>query len=206
VPTVFRVAVRDSATNEAGQMATVTAPYAVKGVTKQAKVSFIGGDLFRVVIPAQVAGTVVTVTPTAVDRASLTTIAPPIVLTIGTPPVTGDGGAGGDTGVGPGAAGTGEPGEAGSGGELTTEGGSAGKAGSAGSSSGGKGGAATGGNDTAGAAGADNGEGGAGSSKPAASDDGCSCSMIPSTQGKSTALLGLGLAMLGLVRRRRNGK
>jgi hypothetical protein len=201
VPTVFRVAVRDSATNEAGQMATVTAPYTIKGVTRQAKVSFIGGDLFRIVIPAQVTGTVLTVTPTAVDRVHLSRAATPIVLTFGTPPVTGEGGAGGDTSELPGVAGTAA--EAGSAGEPTSAGGSGGKSASAGSSTGGKAGPVSG--DNAGAAGEDIGAGGSSSAKPS-SDDGCSCSMIPSRQGKSAALLGLGLAMLGLVRRRRGGK
>ncbi len=125
-PTVFRVAVRDSATNEAGQMATVTAPYTINGVTKQAKVAFIGGDLFRIVIPAQVNGTIVSVSPTAVDRAKLKTVATPIVFTVGTLPSTGEGGAGGET-DNPGAAGSTEPAEAGSAGEPVTAGGSGGK-------------------------------------------------------------------------------
>ncbi|MES1178483.1 MAG: VCBS repeat-containing protein [Myxococcales bacterium] len=208
VPVAFRVAVRDSATNEAGQMATVTAPYTVKGVTKQAKVAFVGGDLFRIVIPAQVAGTVVTVTPTAVDRAKLTTSATPIVFTVGAPPMTGDAGAGGDGSETPGAAGNGEPvGDAGSAGEpavIGGSGGSGGKTGGAGSSNGGKAGAALG-SENAGAAGEETGAAGSSPAKPS-SDDGCSCSMIPSSRGKSTALLGLGLAMLGLVRRRRSQK
>ena len=211
--TVFRVAVRDSATNEAGQMATVSAPYTIKGITRQAKVAFVGGDLFRIEIPAQVDGTVATVTPTAVDHAKLTTTATPIVLTFGTPPDTGEGGAGGDTTT-PGAAGSTEPSaEAGSAGDTTTvttggasgssNGGSAGKA-SAGSGNTGKAGAVSS-TDNGGAAGEDSGEAGS-SPSPVASGDGCNCSMLPATQGKSTALLGLGLAMLGLVRRRRHGK
>ncbi|MET0795190.1 MAG: VCBS repeat-containing protein [Polyangiaceae bacterium] len=216
VPTVFRVAVRDSATNEAGQMATVSAPYTIKGVTKQAKVAFIGGDLFRVVIPAQVAGTVVTVTPTAVDRAKLSTSATPLVLTIGAPPVTGEGGAGGDTTDVPGAAGSTEPtADAGSAGEPTSAGGSSGNSGgggsagkaSAGSSSGGKGGALiSGGSDSGGQADEDAGEAGSSPSKPSSSDDGCSCSVLPATHSRSSALLGFGLGLLGLVRRRRNTK
>ena len=197
--TVFRLAVRDSATNEAGQMATVTVPYAIKGVTKQAKVAFIGGDLFRVVIPAQPDGTAMTVTPTAVDRAGKTTVATPIALTVGT--VTGEGGAGGETSE----AGTGGTPEAGGeAGSPTAPGGGTG-GGSAGSSTGGKGGAVSGGSDNGGAA--DAGESGA-SPTPVnnSGDDGCSCSMIPANKNSSAVLLGFGLAMLGLARRRRGAK
>jgi hypothetical protein len=119
--------------------------------------------------------------------------------------VTGEGGAGGDNSVTPGAAGTIEPAaDAGTAGEPNDVQGGSSSGGKAGASSGGKAGAVSSGN--AGAAGEDNAEAGAGPSKPSASDDGCSCSMLPSSQGKSSALLGLGLAALGLVRRRRSGK
>jgi len=204
--TVFHLAVRDSATNEAGQMATVTVPYTIKGVTKQAKVAFVGGDLFRVVIPAQVDGTLITVTPTAVDRAKLTTKATPILLTVGTPPVVvGDGGSAGETSEA-GAGGTVEAagGEAGSTAEIP-EGGTGG---GAGASSGGKGGKSGAGASSGGASsGADAGEAGATTTPTGASgDDGCSCSIVPSHQKRGAVLLGFGLSLLGLVRRRRNRK
>jgi hypothetical protein len=90
---VLHVAVSDSATNQAGQMATLTVPCTVNGLTKQAKVSFIGGDLFRVTIPAQADGTVLSYAPTAVDRAKLEKHVS-LVLIVGTPPpVMGVGGA-----------------------------------------------------------------------------------------------------------------
>lgn len=197
-PIVFRVAVRDSATNEAGQMATVTAPYTIKGVTKQAKVSFIGGDLFRVVIPAQADGTVVSVAPTAVDRANKTTVASAMVLDVGTPPVVGgEAGAGGDDGE---AAGSTSAPEGGAAGAVESTGGTGG-GGKGGSSSGGKGGAVSGDNGGS----EDAGQAGSPSTPSSGDDDGCSCSMLPATQGRSTALLGFGLALLGLVRRRRSG-
>jgi len=51
-PTVFRMAVRDSATNDAGQMVkSVSVSYSVNGAeAKVAKAVFVGGDLFRVSI------------------------------------------------------------------------------------------------------------------------------------------------------------
>lgn len=190
--TVFYLAVRDAATNEAGQMATVTVPFKSNktAATRQASVTFVGGDLFRVSIPAQVAGTVITYTPTAVDRAKLSATADPVTLTFGTPPMMGEGGAAGEPGGGEaGAAGSVDvPGEAG----APSQGGQPG----AGSNSGGS----AGNSEEAGAPS----EGGGAGTAGGASDDGCGCSTVGGGSQRSAALFGFGLALLGLVRRRRN--
>lgn len=200
--TVFYLAARDSATNEAGQMVTVSVPFTSNktAATRQASVAFVGGDLFRVSIPAQVDGTVITYTPTLVDRAKLTTTSTPVVLTFGTPPVTGDGGAAGapvtgDAGASTaGAAGSEEqPGDAG----APSQGGQPG----AGSSAGGRAGSG----DAAGEAGSTSEGGGAGSSS-SKDDDGCGCSTVGGNGQRSATLFGLALALVGLVRRRRNQK
>ena len=217
-PIVFRMAVSDSATNQAGQMATVTVPYTIKGLTKQAKVSFIGGDLFRVTIPAQADGTVLSYAPTAVDRAKLEHHVS-LVLIVGTaPPVIGTGGAI-NTNEG-GASGANERGESGASGAH--EGGASGEpsiaTGSGGTQLGsgtgvpslpraGSGGQASMGTPSGGTGGAlpDGGEAGADdSSSPssASSKDGCSCSMIPTNGTGGILQLGLGLSLLGLARRR----
>ncbi|HYP77370.1 MAG TPA: VCBS repeat-containing protein [Polyangiaceae bacterium] len=197
---VFHVAVADSATNQAGQMALVSVPYTVKGQTKQAKVSFVGGDLFRVVIPAQPDGTEVSYEPTAVDRAKLTTKLSK-VLYVGTPPVTGAGGEGGAADVAQGGQGGATYAASGSGGTDTDEGGAPAMP-SGGASVGGMSSAGTG------AAGSAHEGGDAGSSDgpgptPSGSDDGCSCSMLPSSDSGGIFGLGLGLALLGFARRRR---
>jgi len=197
-PLVFHVAVSDSATNQAGQMATLSVPYTIKGTTKQAKVTFIGGDLFRVTIPAQADGTVVSYTPTAVDRAKHMSQLSKL-LYVGTPPVMT--GAGGEAGAAEGGE-SGQPGiAAGSGGtdDSVSEGGS--QIPSAGSA-----GKAVAGTSAGGAAHA-GGEAGAsdnpGSSSSPSSDDGCSCSLLPANGNRGMMGLGLGLALLGLARRRR---
>jgi len=200
-PIVFHVAVSDSATNQAGQMATLSVPYTIKGSTKQAKVTFSGGDLFRVTIPAQADGTVVDYALTAVDRAKLSSTVSK-VLNVGTPPVViGAGGEGG----------TGDGGASGEGGTPSVAAGSGGTAagsqgGTPSAPSAGAGGKASGGTSTGGAS-HDAGEAGE-SDTPAPSsssnsDDGCSCSMIPANGNRGLVGLGLGLALLGLSRRRR---
>ena len=70
-PTVIRYALRDSVTNEAGQMIKATSvTYNLAGGTaKTVKGTFYGADLFRATIPAQAAGAVVTVKISATDRA-----------------------------------------------------------------------------------------------------------------------------------------
>jgi len=212
-PIVFRVAVSDSTTNQAGQMATLTVPYTIKGQTKQAKVTFIGGDLFRVTIPAQADGTVVNYAPTAVDRAKLTSKISQ-VLYVGTPPVGGDGGDGGQGG-------NAEVGGGGEGGEVSAAAGSGGSAveGEAGSTSGlpsaGTGGKPTSsgkptGGTHAGGASHEGGEAGSSDalepSSTASDDDGCSCSMVPISGGRGIVGLGAALTLFGLARRRQRSR
>ncbi|HET7544807.1 MAG TPA: VCBS repeat-containing protein [Polyangiaceae bacterium] len=206
---VFHVALSDSATNQAGQMATLSVPYTIKGQTKEAKVSFVGGDLFRVTIPPQADGTVLSYTLKAVDRTKLSTTLSK-VLYVGTPPVVlgagGEGGTGGaDASAGADAGGAaGERGLApGSGGsDFESEGGAPASPGAGGEPAGGKptGGTSAGGaSSEAGEAGS-NEDPGAG---PGSSDDGCSCSLLPSTASHGVWGLYLTLSVLGLARRRR---
>jgi hypothetical protein len=199
-PIVFHVAVSDSATNQAGQMAAVTVPYTIGALTKEAKVTFVGGDLFRVTIPAQVNGTVVNYSLTAVDRAQLTTTLSK-VLYVGTPPVVGAGGAGGAGGEGgEGGSAVSEPG--GAGGEAPVSG----AGGAPDTPSGGFGGKPSGGTNAGGAS-HEGGEAGAsvgpGPDSGSSSDDGCSCSMVPENGSRSALGLGLALTLLGVARTRR---
>jgi len=206
---VFHVALSDSATNQAGQMATLSVPYTIKGQTKQAKVSFIGGDLFRVTIPAQADGTVVNYTLTAIDRAKLSNTLTK-VLYVGTPKGVGGEGGSAEEGAG-GAGGSGGAGEepnaaAGNGGSDSSS-----EGGAPASPSAGGGGKPSNGKPMAGAsAGGASSEGGAAGSNeaplpsPGASDDdGCSCSMLPSSASHGVLTLTLALSLLGLARRRR---
>lgn len=263
-PTIVRAAVRDRVTSEVGQEVTgVTLTYTIAGSSaKNVKGSFIGGDLFRMVIPVEPPGTAITYTLSTTDRAANTTTTAPVTITI--PAATGGGGAGGTGGLG-GAGGLGGT-VGGSGGTGGTTGGSGGLSGTFGGSGGtggttaGSGGTAGGGETagggvTAGEAGttevtppAEGGEGGtteeagatsvggsssagkggaggktststggeteaAGTSDttpPAGGttkdDGGCSCSTVPSHQNNSALLAGLGVAIFGLSRRRRNKK
>jgi MYXO-CTERM domain-containing protein len=209
VDTVLYMAVRDSATNEAGQMVrSVVVNYvtktATKTSTKSAKASWVGGDLFRAVIPAQADGTELTLTPTVTDRVGLVTSAPDMVFELGTQPPVAEGGAAGAPSSTPveeaGAAGAESLGEAGIGG--VSEGGSkssggGGKGGSGGKSSGGSGGTV--------AEGGEAGETGtAGKASSSSDDSGCSCSTAPATRSHGAVMLGFGLALLGLGRRRRH--
>ena len=208
-PIVFHVAISDSATNQAGQMAVLTVPYTVKGVTKEAKVSFAGGDLFRVVIPAQPNGTALDYTLNVRDRAKLTTKLSK-TLYVGTPlPVVGVGGAGGESGeggtveVGAGGEGGADPSIAAGSGGTDFESGGAPAAPDIGAGTGGKpsGGASAGGTSPAG------GEAGANESPASDSgssgDEGCSCSTVSSRNGHSVVVgLGLALTLLGVSRRR----
>jgi len=191
-PIVFHVAVSDSATNQAGQMAAVTMRYTIAGVTKDAKVSFSGGDLFRVTIPAQPDGTLVSYALTAVDRAKLRTTLSK-VLSIGTPPVViGAAGEGGVSGAGA------RPEIGGVGGAPAGPSGGDGGTPPSGAPSGGK---------NAGGASHEGGEAGANDTprpdSSSSSDDGCSCSMVPTSGSRSIVGLGFALALLGLARRRR---
>jgi hypothetical protein len=85
-PIVFHVAVRDSVTSETGEaVKDVTVAFTTGSSSDSVKARFIGGDLFRVVIPAQPNGTTLTVTPSATDRQGNVGSAAPISLLVGTP-------------------------------------------------------------------------------------------------------------------------
>jgi hypothetical protein len=86
---VFHVAVRDSVTSETGEeVKDVTVAFETATSSESVKARFIGGDLFRVVIPAQSNGTTLTVTPSATDRQGNVGSAVPIALLVGTPTLT----------------------------------------------------------------------------------------------------------------------
>jgi MYXO-CTERM domain-containing protein len=229
---VVHYALRDNVTNEQGQMIKATSiTYSVgSGTPKTVKGSFYGADLFRATIPAQAAGAVVSYKLSATDRAGNigysaaltytvpTPAPPPVVVGVGgsggfggSTPIAGSGGASAGTGGATG--GTGGGGEAGA-----AEGGEAGEPSSAGGktsvggaspSTGGKpGGKAGSSSSVAGSGEAGEPTGSAGKGHYETVDEGgCAVSTAtPATQGRGAALLGLGLAMLGLVRRRRNSK
>jgi hypothetical protein len=85
-PIVFHVAIRDSVTSETGeQVKDVTVGFEAAGSSDSVKARFIGGDLYRVVIPAQPSGTTLTLTPSAADRRGNVGSAAPISLLVGTP-------------------------------------------------------------------------------------------------------------------------
>ena len=226
-PTVIRFALRDSATNETGQMVkSATVSYAVAGgALKTLKAAFYGSDLFRASIPAQPAGTTVTFSLTATDRFNNVGTSPSMTYTVPVPS-TGSGGAGGGGGASAGGAGgasAGTGGEVASGGRATGEAGAGeagapdesggtsagGSTGKGGSSAGGKAGAATAaGGETGAEAGDTSTAGGAGKTTQVSTDDGgCTISIpVQGSKGRGAAVFGLGLAMLGLSRRRRNRK
>jgi hypothetical protein len=67
-PVVFRFAVSDSHTSETGQhVKSVSVDLVVAGQHTKVDAKFMGGDLFRAVLPAQTAGTSFTATPHATD-------------------------------------------------------------------------------------------------------------------------------------------
>ncbi|HEX2872643.1 MAG TPA: FG-GAP-like repeat-containing protein [Polyangiaceae bacterium] len=107
-PLVFHVAVTDSVTSETGEMVKdVSVVYLGNKVSGKVKAKFIGGDLFRVEIPAQAVYTTVTLTPQATDRAGNKGFATPIsVFVLPAPVAGGDGGAAGAPGGEGGMAGT----------------------------------------------------------------------------------------------------
>ncbi|MES1176395.1 MAG: FG-GAP-like repeat-containing protein [Myxococcales bacterium] len=239
-PTVIRFALRDSATNEQGQMVkSASVTYKITGgTTKTVKATFYGSDLFRGTIPAQPAGTEITVTLSATDRVGNVGTSAPFTFTVPTPITPGGsggagsggaGGSGGSAGAPAGAggmlggaggtaggtvAGTGGSGEAGTpdvgdAGEPGIPEGGTSAGGGGGKSSGGKAGASVAGGAETGDAGETSVPGGAGKGSTSVSTDDGGCSIAtpaPVTKGRGAALLGLGLAMLGLVRRRRNSK
>ncbi|MEI9939146.1 MAG: FG-GAP-like repeat-containing protein [Pseudomonadota bacterium] len=234
-PTVIRYALRDNVTNETGQMIKATSvTYSIAGGTpKTVKGTFYGADLFRATIPAQAAGATINYTLSATDRAGNVGTSAPLSFTVPTPvppPVVATGGSGGgggsDATAGSGAttAGTGgtsagaggtsaggsgdaEAGEAGESSEPSVGGRTS--AGGASTGTGGKaGGKAGSGSSVAGSGDAGEPTGTAGTGHFESVDDG-GCSVTtstPATKGRSAVLLGFGLAMLGLIRRRRNSK
>lgn len=227
-PTVVRFAVRDNVTSDAGQFVkSASLVYKTAGgALKTVKAVYSGGDMFRAVIPALPAGTDLSYQVTATDRGGIVGTSAFTVVKVlvpDAPPAGGSGGTGsggasaGTGGTATGSAGTGgtagrgevggEAGEIGVAGE-TGEAGETGVGGSvaAGGSTGRAGSTASGGS-TTGEAGSTESAGTAGTGHLVADDDGgCSVTTAPSSKGRGAALLGLGLAMLGLVRRRRNGK
>ena len=83
-PTVLRMAVSDAHTSETGQhVREVGLSVAVAQQTTPVIARFIGGDVFRAVIPAQPAGTVITVTPTATDRQGNKATRAPLRIVVG---------------------------------------------------------------------------------------------------------------------------
>ncbi len=178
-PIVMHMAVTDSYTSDTGEeVKSVYVSYKVDGGKAiKAPAKFVGGDLFRVAIPAQPPGTTLEITPTAIDRVDLTGTAPPITLSL--PGPTGEGGEGGLPEVGGEA---GEPAVGGSsagsptggtaGGVVVTEGGTAGEESTV--------------------------------TPVAKSDDDCSCSVVGHPASKVPPLLaGLAVAFYALRRKRR---
>jgi len=203
-PTVLRFAVLDGYTSDTGEhVKSASVSYTVNGgAAKTIPAKFIGGDLFRVVIPAQPDGTLVQVTPTAVDRVGLVGTAAPVTLAFGVIPGGGGGGTGGGGRSG-GEAGEAEPGLAGAGGEAEG-GGPTVPSGGAPTSTGGAsstGGKAAGGGATP-DAGASGDPGAAGSSPGSSDDDGCGCSVAGQPSSAAPLLASLGLALLAFRRKR----
>lgn len=225
---VMRLAVRDAVTSETGDMVkdvsvVYSSPFGGNG---KVKAKFIGGDLFRAVIPAQPAYTTVTLAPQATDRHGIKGFGTPVSVTVLPVPIDdGEGGAGGEPPVvvGDGGAG-GEPPVMGEGGMPTVpvETGMAGmpdepEPGAAGSSAEPEAGASSGASSSGGGGAVSSGamsssEGGAPSAgtagKPSkgSSDDG-GCTVASSAPGSNPGglLAAFGLVMAaGLRRRKRN--
>lgn len=229
-PTVVRFAVKDNVTSDTGSMVkAVGITYSLTGgASKTVKATYVGGDIFRAVIPALPAGSELKYAATATDRAGNagTSAAKTVkVFLPDTPPATGGaGGMGGSTstagsGGAPAAGGTDAGGSGGTAGREAMAGdtGVAGEAGAPMETGGrdGEGGSGTAGSPTGAAgeepmgdAGSEPGTGGkSGGGSVVVDDGGCSVSSsTPASKGRGAALVGLGLAMIGLVRRRRSGK
>ena len=219
-PIVVRFAVRDAVTSETGDMikeasVVYSTPFGTSG---KVPATFIGGDLFRAVIPAQPPYTTITLTPQATDRRDLKGFGSSVAVTVKALSSEGEGGAAG---------GGSEPGEGGVGGEppVVSEGGSGGDLpGSAGMSSepepstGGVGeepgasgtstGATSGSTSTPSEGGAPH-DGGAPSiagtsGRPSSSgDDGCSVASTAASSSGTGWLSALGLALMAGRRRRK---
>lgn len=100
-PIVMNMAVTDSVTSETGEMVKdVSVVYLGTKVSGKVKAKFIGGDLFRAVLPAQAAYTTITFTPQATDRGGNKGFATPISVFVVPRPAPDPGGDGGAGGVG----------------------------------------------------------------------------------------------------------
>lgn len=86
-PIVIRFAPIDAHTSETGEhVKLVSLDYKIgTAAAKTLKATFIGGDLYRVVIPGQPNGTIVTIMPSATDRSGLKSAPVEISLLVGTP-------------------------------------------------------------------------------------------------------------------------
>lgn len=178
-PVVVRFAVVDSHTSETGEhVKLVGLSYRADGGTeKLVPATFIGGDLFRAVIPAQAAGVQLSFVVTATDHVDETASSEPIALEVAAPP-SGEAGAGGAGGS-----------------PVTTEEGGEDSGGAP--ATGGIGGGTT----------SVGGEGGDADGTPTpgkGDDDGCGCAVpgsVPASRGTLVALL----VAAGLLVRRRAG-
>jgi MYXO-CTERM domain-containing protein len=180
-PTVVRFAVLDSHTSETGEhVKDVALSYKVDGGAEETvPATFIGGDLFRAIIPAQAAGAEISFTVKATDRQGTEASSEATVIKLAAAPVGEGGGAGADAG--------------GVGGTEPSTGGSPDSAGAP--STGGSGASAPIG-----------GEGG-GAEEPAPSkgdDDGCGCS-VPGASPTSPGAFAALLLAAGFMARRRRG-
>jgi MYXO-CTERM domain-containing protein len=230
-PIVLRMAITDAVTSETGEhIKTVSVTYAGIGVAGTVTPKFIGGDLWRVEIPAQPAYKTLTITANAVDRRNPTKAYSSAVTVTVQPVPAGSGGNGGTSGAG-GTGGT-DPGtggapEAGAGGEPSAGGapdgsggapdGSGGTPDGSGGTPDGSGGVPSegsggkGGSKPSGSAGEESGEGGEGGSSTGSSggkkDDG-GCTVTSAATGSSTGglLAAIGLALAAGLRRRRRGQ
>jgi MYXO-CTERM domain-containing protein len=190
---IVHFAVTDSYTSETGEhVHTVMLSYTAGSRAEETlPATFIGGDLFRAVIPAQAAGTELSFTVTATDSTGEGASSEPITFTVAAPPVTGDGGAAGTGATGP-----------------VEEAGAPSTSGSAGESSGGTG-AVAGTSGSGGSGGTSKppagGEGGESEGTPSKDDDdGCDCGVAGG--GTSRPYAGIAGLLLGatlLLRRRR---
>jgi hypothetical protein len=235
-PIVVRLAVRDAVTSETGDMVkdvsvVYSSPFNGNG---KVKAKFIGGDLFRAVIPAQPAYTTVTLAPQATDRRGTKGYGSSVSVTVLPPPVVGggEGGAGGEPTVAEGGAG-GEPpvvGEGGTGATPPDEPGTAGmpsepepgaagmgeEPGMAGSPSGAVGGSGSAGKNagastsTGAMSSSEGGESAGGTngnpSSGSGDDGGCTVAALAPASGQRGWLATLALALAVGLRRRKRGQ
>jgi MYXO-CTERM domain-containing protein len=191
---VFRYGISDNATTDTGPRLQKAYLKITEPSASEVPAAFMGGDLFRAVLPGQAGGTTVTFQACALDRQGNEGCSTTLSYTV--------------TGVGPGSGGGGTGGEGGSG----AAGGSGGQGGSG--AAGGQGGSgAAGGSGGQGGSGASGGQGGNGASGGQGGgtggdftleDPGCGCG-VPGADPKSGPL-GLGLlgALAAWARRRRD--